>query len=51
MAAEKIKLNPDGAAEIAEKIDYDSGYASKEVTMSSGVTARTLVLDVRAYCI
>lgn len=33
------------AVEIVEKIDYDFSNASKDTTMSSGVIARTLVLD------
>lgn len=33
------------AVEIVEKIDYDFSNASKDAAMSSGVIARTLVLD------
>ena len=33
------------AVEIADRLDYDFGNASKDTTMSSGVIARTLVFD------
>lgn len=48
-AKESMKLNPkikdDMAAEIVSQLDYDFSNADKDGAMSSGVIARTIVLD------
>lgn len=41
----KHKFKDPKAEEIVAKLDYDFSNASKDVTMSSGVIARTFVLD------
>ena len=41
----KHKFYDEKAVEVIQKIDYDFSHAAKDRTMSSGVLARTLVLD------
>lgn len=39
------KIYDEKAIEIVERMDYDFGLADKDAVMSSGVAARTIVLD------
>ena len=41
------KITDEKAVEIVSRLDYDFSLAEKDKTMSSGVIARTLVLEGR----